>query len=61
MIVKICKENDVDTVHPNYGFLSENEHFATALERNGIIFIGPTVSNLHQFKDKHLLEILEFI
>lgn len=40
----ICDEKD--------GFLSENEHFAAALERNGIKFIGPTASNLHQFGDK---------
>ena len=36
-IVKICKENSVEAVHPGYGFLSENEKFAAALERNGIV------------------------
>lgn len=39
-------------MHPGYGFLSENEKFAAALERNGIQFIGPTVDNLRQFGDK---------
>jgi len=51
-IVKICKERGVEAVHPGYGFLSENEKFAAALERNGIKFIGPTVENLRQFGDK---------
>lgn len=35
-----------------YGFLSENEGFAKALEDNGIVFIGPTVKNLQEFGDK---------
>jgi len=51
-IVKICKNQGVEAVHPGYGFLSENEKFAAALERNGIKFIGPTVENLQQFGDK---------
>jgi len=51
-IVKLCVENNVQAVHPGYGFLSENEGFAKALEENGIVFIGPTPENLHQFGDK---------
>ncbi len=51
-IVKICKDNGVEAVHPGYGFLSENEKFAAALERNGIKFVGPTAENLRQFGDK---------
>ena len=51
-IVQICKENGVEAVHPGYGFLSENSDFASALERNGIKFIGPTAKNLEQFGDK---------
>lgn len=39
-------------VHPGYGLLSENEHFAQALEDKGIIFVGPTVQNLQTFGDK---------
>jgi pyruvate carboxylase len=51
-IVKICKQNGVEAVHPGYGFLSENKHFARSLEENGITFIGPTVDNLTAFGDK---------
>lgn len=40
-IIKIAKENNVDAIHPGYGFLSENAEFATKLEENGIIFVGP--------------------
>lgn len=51
-IVNICIKNGVEAVHPGYGFLSENEHFANALEEAGITFVGPTVQNLRIFGDK---------
>ena len=41
-IIQIAKDNDVDAIHPGYGFLSENSDFANALEKNNITFIGPT-------------------
>lgn len=51
-IVDICVKNKVEAVHPGYGFLSENEGFAKALEEKGIVFVGPTVKNLQTFGDK---------
>ena len=51
-IVDICVKNGVQAVHPGYGFLSENEKFAAALEKAGIVFVGPTVANLQTFGDK---------
>jgi pyruvate carboxylase len=51
-IVKICVENGVQAVHPGYGFLSENEHFAEALRKSGVTFVGPTVENLKNFGNK---------
>ena len=51
-IVKICKTNNVQAVHPGYGLLSENEKFADALTQAGITFVGPTVSNLTTFGNK---------
>jgi len=51
-ILHICHEQDVEAVHPGYGFLSENDAFCSALELAGIKFIGPTVENLRQFGDK---------
>lgn len=40
-IIEICKELNVDGIHPGYGFLSENASFAEAVEKAGITFIGP--------------------
>jgi pyruvate carboxylase len=51
-IVDICIQNKVEAVHPGYGFLSENETFAEALQQAGIVFVGPTVENLRTFGDK---------
>jgi acetyl-CoA carboxylase biotin carboxylase subunit len=41
-IIKVCKDLNVDAVHPGYGFLSENAGFAREVESNGITFIGPS-------------------
>ncbi|MGD6833169.1 pyruvate carboxylase [Sutcliffiella halmapala] len=51
-IIEIAKVNDVDAIHPGYGFLSENIHFARKCEEEGIIFIGPTSKHLDMFGDK---------
>ncbi|MGB9464481.1 MAG: acetyl-CoA carboxylase biotin carboxylase subunit [Candidatus Acidiferrum sp.] len=45
----VCK---ADAVHPGYGFLSENQKFAEACNRAGVIFIGPTVAQLDAVGDK---------
>ena len=52
-IIKICKENNVDAVHPGYGFLSENVNFVQACENNGIVFIGPNSNHIEDFGLKH--------
>ena len=51
-IVSLAQENQVDAIHPGYGFLSENPEFARACERAGIIFIGPQVEVLERLGDK---------
>ena len=51
-IVKVCKDLNVDAVHPGYGFLSENGDFAKALEKAGVIFIGPSPEAMHVMGDK---------
>ncbi|MFD0993523.1 pyruvate carboxylase [Tenacibaculum geojense] len=51
-IIKVALENDVDAIHPGYGFLSENAEFAQKCEDNGIIFVGPKVSVLKALGDK---------
>lgn len=51
-IIEIAKENDVDAIHPGYGFLSENRDFARRCEEEDIIFIGPELKHLEMFGDK---------
>jgi pyruvate carboxylase len=51
-IIRIAKNSDVDAIHPGYGFLSENIHFARRCEEEGIIFIGPHSEHLNMFGDK---------
>ncbi|WP_339658682.1 pyruvate carboxylase [uncultured Polaribacter sp.] len=51
-IIKVALENNVDAIHPGYGFLSENAEFAQKCEDNNIIFIGPKVSVLKSLGDK---------
>ncbi|MCU0329244.1 MAG: acetyl-CoA carboxylase biotin carboxylase subunit [Chitinophagales bacterium] len=41
-IIAICKEKQVDAIHPGYGFLSENADFCRKVIEAGIIFIGPS-------------------
>ena len=40
-ILEAAHTSGADAMHPGYGFLSENEDFATACENVGLIFIGP--------------------
>src|SRR5579885_3101682 len=51
-IVAACKESGAEAVHPGYGFLSEREAFAKALENAGIVFIGPNARAIAAMGDK---------
>jgi propionyl-CoA carboxylase alpha chain len=51
-IVAACKETGAEAVHPGYGFLSENEDFAAAIEGAGIAFIGPPPAAIAALGDK---------
>lgn len=51
-IIRVAKENDVDAIHPGYGFLSERSDFAQAVIDAGIRFIGPTPKVVQQMGDK---------
>ena len=45
-------------IHPGYGFLSENAHFARLCRKNGIVFIGPAPESMERLSDKALLKEL---
>jgi acetyl-CoA carboxylase biotin carboxylase subunit len=51
-ILSAAEITDSDAVHPGYGFLSENYHFAEACTTSGITFIGPTPENIRIGGDK---------
>lgn len=51
-IIDICKQLNVDGIHPGYGFLSENADFAQKVEDAGITFIGPTAGAMRVMGSK---------
>ena len=51
-IIEACKATGAQAVHPGYGFLSEREWFARALDEANIAFIGPPASAIAAMGDK---------
>jgi propionyl-CoA carboxylase alpha chain len=51
-IVEACRKSRAEAVHPGYGFLSEREAFPRALEKAGIVFIGPNPGAIAAMGDK---------
>ena len=51
-IIAIAKANEVDAIHPGYGFLSENAAFAKACETANITFVGPPTTAIQLMGDK---------
>ena len=43
-IIQAALDTGAEAIHPGYGFLSENDKFAEACEKNNITFIGPPVA-----------------
>ena len=52
LIIQACKDKKCDALHPGYGFLSENANFAEALDKAGIVFIGPSQTAIASMGDK---------
>uniref|UniRef100_A0A8C9WEX7 Pyruvate carboxylase n=1 Tax=Scleropages formosus TaxID=113540 RepID=A0A8C9WEX7_SCLFO len=51
-IIKVAKENNVDAIHPGYGFLSERADFAQACTDAGVRFVGPPPEIVRKMGDK---------
>src|SRR5512136_796490 len=45
-IISAAEITDVEAIHPGYGFLAENAHFAEVCESCNITFIGPTAQTI---------------
>jgi len=53
-IMSAAEIGDVDAIHPGYGFLAENAHFAEVVESCKIKFIGPPSHVIQQMGDKDM-------
>jgi acetyl-CoA carboxylase biotin carboxylase subunit len=51
-IISAAEIGDVDAIHPGYGFLAENAHFAEVCEHSNIKFIGPKKEAILKMGDK---------
>jgi acetyl-CoA carboxylase, biotin carboxylase subunit len=51
-LISAAEVADVDAIHPGYGFLSENAHFADVCESCNIRFIGPRSAAMNALADK---------
>src|SRR5688572_8315268 len=53
-IISAAEIGDVDAIHPGYGFLAENAHFAEVCESCNIKFIGPKPAAIRAMGDKNI-------
>lgn len=51
-ILRVAHQTNADAIHTGYGFLSENAEFASACEREGVTFIGPSSSVIRAMGSK---------
>jgi acetyl-CoA carboxylase biotin carboxylase subunit len=51
-IISAAEVTAADAIHPGYGFLAENPHFAEVCEQCGITFIGPSAASIRLMGDK---------
>ncbi len=51
-IISTALVSGAQAIHPGYGFLSENAHFARLCRRNGVVFIGPDPDCMDKVSDK---------
>ncbi len=51
-IINAAKQTGAEAIHPGYGFLSENAKFARAVQREGLIWVGPNSRVITSMGDK---------
>ncbi len=51
-IIEVAKKSGAEAIHPGFGFLSENDAFASMCENEGIVFIGPSAESIKLMGDK---------
>ncbi|OJJ22915.1 hypothetical protein BKI52_00760 [marine bacterium AO1-C] len=51
-ILEVCKQHQIDALHPGYGFLSENAAFAHKCKEAGVTFIGPHPKAIEEMGSK---------
>ena len=53
-IISAAEIADIEAIHPGYGFLAENSHFAEVCESSNIVFIGPNSDVMNKMGNKTL-------
>ena len=51
-IIDVALKTKSEAIHPGYGFLAENDKFSDLVEKNSLVFIGPTGQNIREMGDK---------
>lgn len=55
-IISTALISGAQAIHPGYGFLSENPHFAALCQKNGVAFIGPSARTMEEIGDKAVIK-----